>query len=134
MKASSKIDEKKIKILKILPWISINFNAFIQILSLILIIILLKIIKSQNNSIPFGRTISSTNQIDNNQNFQPLSNNNNGNNQEFQKQKTKVKKRNKKNNMFSSENSEQIDLTKKKRIKQIEEKKKLKRKIKRKKK
>ena len=103
--------------MKILPWVSINFNAFIQILSLILIIILLKIIKSQNNYTQFGQTTSLRNQIYNNQNFQALSNNNNRNNKEFQKQKTKTKKRNKRDNIFSRTNSEQIDTTRKKKNK-----------------
>ena len=114
---SDKKAEKKIKILKILPWISINFNALIQILSLILIIILLKIIKTQNNSTQFGQASSLRNQFDNNQNFQALSNNNNLNNQEFQKKKTKNKIRGKKNNIISGKDSEQIGIARKKKNK-----------------
>ena len=119
---SDKNAEKKIKLLKILPWVSINFNAFIQILSLILIIILLKIIKSQNNYTQFGQTTSLRNQIYNNQNFQVLSNNNNINNQEFQKQKTKIKKKIKEIIYSLEQIRNKLIRQGKKRIKRMEEK------------
>ena len=64
--------EKKIKLLKILPWISISFNIFIQFLMFIFIIILKNRISIKSD---FGFP-----QIDNNQSIQKniLGNSNSG--------------------------------------------------------
>ena len=110
-------DEKKLKILKVIPWININVNTFIQILSLIFIIFILKRIKIKSNYgiNPFNKS-SLRNQIGSNKHLGFFDNNKNNNNKGKKLKKSKKEKNgkfDKKNNIFTTPNSDQLGINKK---------------------
>ena len=110
-------DDKKIQILKVIPWIAINVNTFIQILSLIFIIFILKRIKIKSNYgiNPFNKS-SLRNQIGSNKHLGFFDSNKNNNNKGKKLKKGKKEKNgkfDKKNNIFTTPNSDQLGINKK---------------------
>ena len=94
--------DKKIKLLKIIPWICLNFNLLIQIITFIIIIIVKQRITLKNDfgSSSYPNNISSRqNQIGNNINSGVIYNvNNNEQRRSVNKKKSKNKKNNKSKN------------------------------------
>ena len=110
---------KKLKLLKLLPWISINFNLLVQIVSFIFIIIIKQRIRFKSDlGIPphLNDLSSSQNQIGTNKNSNAIANDNIYNHNKNKKQNSKNKNNNN-NGMISEPESDKKNIKAKKRKK-----------------
>ena len=109
---------KKLKLLKLLPWIGINFNLFVQIISFIFIVVIKQRIRFKSDlDIPPNLIdlSSSQNQIGTNKNSNAIVNDNIYNRNKNKKKSTKSKNNN--NGMISEPESDKKNIKAKKRKK-----------------
>ena len=107
--------QKKLNMTKLLPWITININFFIQITSFVFIIIIKKRIKLKSD---YGISIDIQtherscirNPIDNNQNIEIFPDKNNGNKLIKYKKLKSGKNHEKQENIISNQNSELLNM------------------------
>ena len=117
---------KKFKMLKVLPWIAINYNILIQGLSIMLIILLIKRIKFKSNFgsqqvIPNSSGLPITFQNPNNKKNNAIFQNNDATNVNGKHIKKSKKKKstasNASNNILEAKNSDKLEINGKKRHK-----------------
>ena len=117
---------KKFKMLRVLPWITINYNILIQGLSIMFIILLIKRIKFKSNFgsqqvIPNSSGLPMTFQNPNNKKNNAIFQNNDATNVNDKHTKKSKKKKsiasNASNNILEAKNSDKLEINGKKRHK-----------------